>query len=1225
MIGPTKPVRQHVQGFGGNVAGLQKGTIEWSIEDDEGKVHTIRLPNSYYAPTAPSRLLSPQHWSQTANDHKPHNHGTWCATYDDSVELYWDQRRYHRTIPLDPATNVASFRSAPGFTRFNAYCASIVAQVAVVSDDEEGNDRIMSSQRSKSTPKPTVSELPVTVKKPTSSDTKPQPPKSTYIKPKPPIITTNDFFDIPAVIEEEEIHIPDPEAALLRWHHRLGHLSFKRLRLMAREGDIPKQLANCRVPMCSGCMYGKATKRPWRTKTPPNEMRIPTITGPGCCVSVDQLVSTTPGIIAQLKGIPTTKRYTVATIFVDHYSRLSYVYLQKTSSSAETVQAKKAFETYCKTYHVRVLHYHADNGRFADNAFRADVEDKRQTISYCGVNAHFQNGIAEKRIRDLQDAARTMLLHAKHRWPNAITTNLWPYALRTANEINASTPNLTDGISPLEKFSGTKVKPKFRHFHTFGCPAYVLDNNLQGGASLPKWDERARVGIYLGPSLQHARSIALILNLTTGHTSPQFHAAFDDEFTTTRGKGQILPVSNWQRVAGFTKLKTQALARPTSVREGAITSNAYDKIPAISPVTRGAFEEAIAGYLQDDVENAHGDDNPDMPDNNEQQIPDLDHDNNVDNNDTQVPPPRRSSRTPVPSRRFLEGLETDEYMVAYETLMMGEGDFDDQDQHPLIAFATSTDPDVMHLGDALRQPDRHKFIEAMEEEVQAQIKNKFWEIVPRTEVPQGMKVLPAVWSMRRKRRIDTREVYKWKARLTVHGGMQEHGVNYWETYSPVVKWSSIRFFMIMSLLAGWHTRQLDFVLAYPQADVECELYMEIPKCYNYRGQTKAYVLKLLKNVYGQKQAGRVWNQHLVKGLTDIGFVQSLVDECVFYKDRCVFLVYVDDTILCGPTKLEVDAIVALLTKSFNISDEGDMSDYLGVKVNRLDNNIIEMTQPHLIQQIIDDLGLQDNSKEHTTPARADVVLHRDLDGEPFDESWSYRSVIGKLNFLEKSTRPDIALAVHQCARYSSNPKKSHGEAVKRIGRYLKSTKDKGMYLNPQRRKETTFDCWVDASFAGDWYQPDAMDNPLTAKSRTGYVIMYANCLILWASRIQTEIALSTTEAEYVALSQALREVIPLMNLIEEAIRHGIPLQLALPNVNCTVFEDNTGALEMARAPKMRPRTKHINIKYHHFREHVRNGQIVLQQVDTKEQLADVFTKPLPYPLFKMFREKILGW
>jgi hypothetical protein len=479
--------------------------------------------------------------------------------------------------------------------------------------------------------------------------------------------------------------------------------------------------------------------------------------------------------------------------------------------------------------------------------------------------------------------------------------------------------------------------------------------------------------------------------------------------------------------------------------------------------------------------------------------------------------------------------------------------------------------------------------------------------------------------MRRKRRIDTREVYKWKARLTVHGGLQQHGVNYWDTYSPVVKWSSIRLFLIISLLAGWHTRQLDFVLAYPQAEVECELYMEIPRCFTYRNQRRTHVLKLLRNVYGQKQAGRVWNQHLVNGLLEIGFTQSLTDECVFYKDRCVFLVYVDDTILCGPDKAQIDELIKLLGTKFNISDEGNMSDYLGVKVDR-QQDVVTMTQPHLIDQIINDLGLQGNSKEHATPARVDLLVHRDLDGAPFDEKWSYRSVIGKLNFLEKSTRPDIAYAVHQCARYSADPRKSHGEAVKRIGRYLKATREKGIVINPDKTAQvTTFDCWVDASFAGDWHKPDATDNPLTAKSRTGYVIMFANCPLIWASKVQTEIALSTTEAEYVALSQSLREVIPMMQLMEEAIAHNIPLQPTAPNINCTAFEDNTGALELAKTPKMRPRTKHINIKYHHFREFVRNGKIALQHVDTKQQLADIFTKALPSDLFVQFRECIMGW
>ena len=138
----------------------------------------------------------------------------------------------------------------------------------------------------------------------------------------------------------------------------------------------------------------------------------------------------------------------------------------------------------------------------------------------------------------------------------------------------------------------------------------------------------------------------------------------------------------------------------------------------------------------------------------------------------------------------------------------------------------------------------------------------------------------------------------------------------------------------------------------------------------------------------------------------------------------------------------------------------------------------------------------------------------------------YRSVIGKLNFLEKSTRPDISVSVHQCARFSERPMRSHAEAVKRMGHYLLATKDKGLLIHPNEQK--FFECWVDSDFSGNWRQGDAHTDPMTAKSRSGWIVHFAGAPITWASKIQTITALSTTEAEYIALSPSLREVIPLM-------------------------------------------------------------------------------------------------
>ena len=154
--------------------------------------------------------------------------------------------------------------------------------------------------------------------------------------------------------------------------------------------------------------------------------------------------------------------------------------------------------------------------------------------------------------------------------------------------------------------------------------------------------------------------------------------------------------------------------------------------------------------------------------------------------------------------------------------------------------------------------------------------------------------------MKCKRRISTGKVYKWKARLNLHGGKQEHGINYWETYSATLAWPTICFLLSQSLIMGWHTKQIDFTLAYPQADAECQLYMEVPKGFNVSGGNDNHCLMILKNIYGQRQAGQVWSLHLRKGLQECGFSPSQVDECVFYKGTVIFMVYVDNAILLSP-------------------------------------------------------------------------------------------------------------------------------------------------------------------------------------------------------------------------------------------------------------------------------------------------------------------------------------
>jgi Reverse transcriptase (RNA-dependent DNA polymerase) len=253
-------------------------------------------------------------------------------------------------------------------------------------------------------------------------------------------------------------------------------------------------------------------------------------------------------------------------------------------------------------------------------------------------------------------------------------------------------------------------------------------------------------------------------------------------------------------------------------------------------------------------------------------------------NQIDVPPPinvRRSGRNRTQTQRFVESLQQREeglvaFVAAHEAIdpLLYKEDRDlQQFELDPIAFAlkATSDPDTMHYHEAMKEPDARQFQVAMTKEVDDHTAKNHWKLVSRDQVPSGVKVLPAVWAMKRKRRISTREIYKWKARLNIGGHMQKHGVHYWETYSPVVRWTTIRLCLVLSLINGWSTRQLDFVQAYPQAKVSTDnVYIDIPQV-DFKGQRKNFCLHVLQNIYGGKDAGRTWSLHLDAGLKELGF------------------------------------------------------------------------------------------------------------------------------------------------------------------------------------------------------------------------------------------------------------------------------------------------------------------------------------------------------------------
>jgi Reverse transcriptase (RNA-dependent DNA polymerase)/GAG-pre-integrase domain len=1211
-IVPTKDVT--VGAYGGTtvrVTGI--GTVQWTILDDDGKPLVLKIPNSLFVKGTPTRLLSPQHYAQVAT--VPGSTAKMIFStviQQDRIEMIWSSPRAKKTINLD-SSNIGTLFSAPGYDKASTFFAQIQQSNSDYPVDQccyQCEFHVDALNAAKNEGDPTYVDEEHDIHQISDKGTLFEKAESIQDTPILMDITDNMFKNSAVNLEAlDETYIDDskPEDLLLLMHYRFGHIPMKRLQRLAEKGVIPSKLARCSIPICQSCIYGKMTRRPWKTKKDSDRPTPKTASAPGEIISVDQLESPVAGFIAQLKGKLSKRRFRAATIFVDHYSSLSFVHLQQSITGKETLQAKWAFESFAEACGVKIQHYHADNGRFAEALWKEDVSRQRQNLTFSGVGAHHQNGRAEKRIRDLQDMARTSLIHANRHWPDAINTHLWPYALRHANECVNLTPFPEQTETPLERFTKTKVLPNYKDIHPFGCPAYALDGHVQSGMKAPKWGIRARLAIYIGPSPTHARSVSNLLSLTTGLVSPQYHVRYDDTFQTVRQNPPIR--SLWQQLSGLTRT---TFTKSRATQETQIPVGTNDTVMRVDHVNDGL---GINEQQQDDQVTVTHDHENHIE--NEGDVNDIDTPNDSDDDEIIITHPAhprmtRSGRMSVFPQRY------DEYIA----LLVENKEIEEVQQS--MALAARSDPDILYLNEALAADDRAEFVRAMDKEVQAHVENKNWEIVLRSDIPKDKKVLPAVWAMRRKRDIATRQVTKWKARLNLHGGKQTKGIDYWETYAPVASWSSIRLIMYLAAWNRWQIRQLDFVLAFPQAPVETDLYMEIPSGFDIGDSKKDYALKLVNNLYGQKQAGRVWNTHLTQGLKALGFTQATTDPCIFWRDDVILVIYTDDTIVTGPDAGRLDKAIKDIADSFNITSQIKVDDFLGVKIGRNEKDQeITFTQPHLIDSILRDLNLLDESNARKLPASTQTILHKYEESEPHnDDEFHYRSVIGKLSYLEKCTRPDLAYAVHQCARFSAAPKVEHTKAVKLIGRYLLGTRTKGIVCRPT---DEALGCYADAGFAGEWNPDTAEDDPVTARSRTGFIIMYAGCPLIWSSKLQTEIALSTTESEYISLSASLREVIPLQRLIEELRSAGIQLPSKQSKVYCKVFEDNSGAFEMARSPKMRPRTKHLNIKYHHFREEVDAGRISIHQVDTKEQIADIFTKPLGHELFCKFRLRIMGW
>lgn len=547
--------------------------------------------------------------------------------------------------------------------------------------------------------------------------------------------------------------------------------------------------------------------------------------------------------------------------------------------------------------------------------------------------------------------------------------------------------------------------------------------------------------------------------------------------------------------------------------------------------------------------------------------------------------------------------------------------------HPLMLSAKSgaSKADNPNWWQAMNGPFAEEYWKAACIEVETLEKMDSWTVMDRTD---DMNVLPSTWAFKCKRFPDGL-IKKFKARFCARGDKQIQGIDFFETYAPVVMWITVRLMLILECLLGLVSKQGDVTCAFLHAHLEEgeDVYLEMPQGFKqYSKNGRARVLKLKRCLYGLKQSPRSFWKYMTEKLIESGLNQSELDPCLFIGEKVIAVLYVDDILMWSTDAKHIYDLGDLLrSKGVELEEEGDAAGFLGVQLTRIEETgQILMTQEGLTQRIIEALGLDvETSTPKATPCMK-KPLTKDPDGDPPHESFSYASIIGMMLYLAGHTRPDISYSVHCAARFTFCPKRSHEEALKRIGRYLLYTKDKGLILTPA--KNLNINAYPDADFAGLYGYEDSLD-PVCVRSRTGFIITVANCPVLWQSKLQTETATSTMEAEIVAMSSCCKELFPIIDMVGEIGKAvGLTANEAT-KMHIAIHEDNAGALILAKTvpPQFTPRSKHYAIKTHWFREQIIKRGIELVKIETLEQLGDIATKCIPQAQFEYLRKKLMGW
>lgn len=500
--------------------------------------------------------------------------------------------------------------------------------------------------------------------------------------------------------------------------------------------------------------------------------------------------------------------------------------------------------------------------------------------------------------------------------------------------------------------------------------------------------------------------------------------------------------------------------------------------------------------------------------------------------------------------------------------------------------------------EAVNSDQRNNWQKAMESEIQSLAENHTWELA---SLPAGKKAIPCKWIYKVKNNPDG-SIERYKARLVIKGYSQKKGVDYEQTFSPVVRNSTIRTLLSVAASEKLYLMQFDVSTAFLYGDLDEEIYMEQPEGFS---DDTGKVCRLKRSLYGLKQAPRCWNKRFASFLKKLGFRQSDADPCLFILEKnskkIILALYVDDGIVVATDERELQELAATLKAEFKIVTKA-ATYFLGIEIDRKSDGSIKISQTAYTAKILKQFGMQD-CRPCATPIISSEKAAENDSAEGEEIKFPYRSAVGALMYLMTGTRPDISYAVGVASRCLENPTRSDITQVKRIFRYLRGTMDFGIVYKAQVDKNS-FMCYSDADHAGD---------KSSGRSTTGVVCIYSGGAVSWLSQRQVSVAISTTEAEIVAASEAAREVIWLKRLLNDIVRLDDVPEICI---------DNEAAIRLAQNPECHRRTKHIQTRHFFVREMVTNGELGVKSVTTELQVADAFTKPLHGPRLQQLMSKM---